>query len=192
MSRIFFTSDPHFLHDLVAKTRGYESAEEHDAVLIETINKTVTKRDTLWITGDLSMSSVTNTLDMVSKLNGVKRLVAGNHDSIHPLHKGSHNKMRRYLEVFDSVHLAEQLSLGGQKFNLSHFPYKGDHKPEERYVNWRLPVSNIPLICGHIHQEWNLINEPENDLWQLNVGADHRFSPFSSDEVRAMWDARNG
>lgn len=190
MSKIFFTSDPHFLHTFVAGTRGYETAEEHDGLLIEAVNKTVTKRDTLWILGDLSMSSLTNTLEMVDKLNGTKRLVFGNHDAGHPMHKGSFNKHRRYLEVFDSVHVAESVKIQNQSFNLSHFPMVGDHYDGDRFTGWRLREGPTPLLCGHVHHQWKL--STDNDMWQMNVGVDHQFEPYSADEIYETWKATNG
>lgn len=185
MSKVFFTSDPHFLHDFVARTRNFGSAVAHDEQLIDAINSTVSKRDTLWILGDLSMASVTNTIAMVEKLNGTKRLVFGNHDSGHPMHKGSYNKHRRYLEVFDSVHVAESVKIQGQDFNLSHFPMIGDHYDGDRYTGWRLRESATPLLCGHVHHQWKL--SQDKGLWQMNVGVDHQFKPYSSDEIFDFW-----
>ena len=180
MSVNYYTADLHFNHTFVAGTRNYESSEAHDEDLIERFNREVRKRDHLWILGDLCMGSLTKGLEQASRLNGVKHLVLGNHDTGHPMHKGSHNSMRRYLEVFDSVHLHEQHTIEGLKVNLSHFPYWGDHKPSDRHSEWRLPDCGTPLLHGHVHAEW-LLNEH-----LFNVGVDHGMAPIHRDVV-AEW-----
>lgn len=172
MSNIYYHSDWHFNHTFVAGTRGFDTAEAHDEWLIENINKTITKRDHLWVLGDVFMGSVTEGLKQVARLNGVKHLVLGNHDAAHPMHKGSHSKQRRFLEVFESVHLHEQHKIAGQAVNLSHFPYTGDHKAEDRYTQWRLRDEGLPLIHGHVHAEWMTRGR------QHNVGVDHASTPI--------------
>lgn len=179
MSVNYYTADLHFNHAFVAGTRNYVSAEAHDEDLIERFNREITKRDHLWILGDLCMGSLTEGLKQASRLNGVKHLVLGNHDAGHPMHKKSHSSMRRYLEVFESVHLHEQHTIEGRRVNLSHFPYRGDHKPDDRHTQWRLRDEGGPLIHGHVHGEWMV------DGRQLNVGVDHGAAPFHRDVVSA-------
>ena len=131
MGNVFFTSDLHLNHTFVAGTRDFDSSEAHDEALIERFNKIITKRDQLWVLGDVFMGSVTEGLKQVDRLNGIKHLVLGNHDAAHPLHKKSHTKQRRFLEVFESVHVHEQHVIHGQKVLLSHFPFQGDHADRE-------------------------------------------------------------
>ena len=79
MSRtIFFIADTHFEHKLVARLRGYESVEEHDEHLIDQWNATVGTRDTVWLLGDAVFGK--HNLWKLGRLNGIKRLVMGNHD----------------------------------------------------------------------------------------------------------------
>lgn len=179
MSVNYYTADTHFNHAFVASTRNFGSAEEHDEALIERFNREITKRDHLWILGDLCMGSLAEGLKQASRLNGIKHLVLGNHDASHPMHKKSHSSMRRYLDVFESVHLHEQHTIEGHKVNLSHFPYRGDHKPDDRHTQWRLRDEDLPLIHGHVHGEWIV------DGNQLNVGVDHGHGPLHRDVVAA-------
>ena len=180
MSNVFYTADLHFNHPFVAGTRGYDTAEEHDENLIREFNKRVHKKDHLWILGDLNHGSLTAGLAQASRLNGVKHLVLGNHDTAHPMHKRSHSQMKRYMEVFESVHLHEQHIIDKQHVNLSHFPYKGDHKPEDRHTQWRLRDEGLPLLHGHVHAEFML---SEN---QFNVGVDFGTAPLAREHVE-MW-----
>lgn len=179
MSSIFYTSDWHFNHDFVAQTRDFANAEEHDEALIEAINKTVTKRDQLWVLGDVFMGSVPKGLEKISRLKGTKHLVLGNHDEPFPGRGKSHSQMRRYHEVFESIHLHEQHIIDDQKVLLSHLPYKGDHSLDDRYLQWRLPDMGAPLLHGHVHDAWQFNGR------QFNVGVDHNFAPVPVDIVSA-------
>ncbi|UJQ87174.1 phosphoesterase [Arthrobacter phage BaileyBlu] len=167
MSTSYFHSDWHLNHDFVAGTRGFDSAEEHDEWLIDQINSRVTKRDHLWVLGDVFMGSVSAGLDKVSRIQGVKHLVLGNHDAAHPMHRRGRNHLRRFLDVFDSVQLHAETRLpGGRKVMLSHFPYEGDHTSEDRYAQWRLRDEGAFLVHGHVHDEWFQRGR------QINVGVD--------------------
>ena len=79
MSKILFTSDLHFGHEKVAGYRGFGSAEEHDDAIAERWRETVSPRDTVWILGDLAMSSPRAALELLAELPGQKHLIAGNH-----------------------------------------------------------------------------------------------------------------
>lgn len=177
MSVVYYHSDWHFNHAFVASTRGYDTAEAHDEWLIRNINSTVTKRDHLWVLGDVFMGSVTEGLKQIARVNGIKHLVLGNHDAAHPMHKGSHSKQRRFLEVFESVHLHEQHTINGRKVNLSHFPYSGDHYDKDRYEQWRLRDEGLWLINGHVHHAWPVSGR------QINVGVDYRHFPVPLERI---------
>lgn len=180
MGSVYYTSDWHFNHDFVAGTRDFADAEEHDEALIEAINKTVSKRDQLWVLGDVFMGSVTKGLEQIARVNGSKHLVLGNHDAPHPRHKKSHTQMRRFLEVFESVHVHEQHVIEGRKVLLSHYPFTGDHADrEDRDTQWRLPDEGLPLLHGHVHGEWEFNGR------MFNVGVDHNFAPVPVDRVSA-------
>lgn len=184
MSKVYFHSDWHFNHEFVAETRGFSSAAEHDETLIDAINSTVTKRDTIWVLGDVFMGSVSTALDKIRRVNGIKRLVLGNHDPAHPIHRKSLPHTRRFLDVFDSVSLHEQTTLpGGRKVLLSHFPYEGDHHDRgDRYKQWRLPDQGEWLIHGHVHDTWTLRGR------QFNVGVDKWPSPVEAGIVATLLD----
>ena len=54
--------------------------EAHDKWLIELWNKTVGKKDEVFIVGDFSFLSTEETKKLMGKLNGNKILILGNHD----------------------------------------------------------------------------------------------------------------
>tara|TARA_R110000737_G_scaffold346575_1_gene376534 strand:- start:88 stop:603 length:516 start_codon:yes stop_codon:yes gene_type:complete len=78
MGKIFIISDLHFGHTNMALKRGFVSAEEHDNYIIEKWNAVVTKKDTVWILGDITMEKAK--YEILDRLKGLKNVVLGNHD----------------------------------------------------------------------------------------------------------------
>jgi calcineurin-like phosphoesterase family protein len=79
MGKIFIISDLHFSHKNMALKRGFKDEIEHDNFIIEQWNKVVSKKDTVWILGDITMEKSTP-YTLLDKLNGYKKVVLGNHD----------------------------------------------------------------------------------------------------------------
>lgn len=115
MSRVYFSSDWHIGHKNIHKFRHpsngfpltFSDEAEHREWLFDWVVKHVTKRDTMYLLGDVAFSE--EALEAVSKLPGRKVLVKGNHDLIkHP----------RESQVYDQI-----LGLGKyKKYWLSHAP----------------------------------------------------------------------
>ena len=81
---IFFTADTHFGDAAILRQRGhlFASIAEHDEALIGRWNATVRPDDEVWHVGDFaSKASRTQVSEIFARLNGVKRLVRGNHDT---------------------------------------------------------------------------------------------------------------
>ena len=55
MSKVYLIGDTHWGHRNICKYRGehFSSMEDHDEILFEHIMETVTKRDVLWLMGDI-------------------------------------------------------------------------------------------------------------------------------------------
>lgn len=79
MSKVYFLSDPHFGHESMAKHRGFENVDAQDSFIIDNWNKTVSKKDTVWLLGDITMEK-SNYAKYLPKLNGLINVVLGNHD----------------------------------------------------------------------------------------------------------------
>ncbi len=79
MSRVFVASDLHLGHENMAKKRGFTTTEEHDEHIIKCWNSVVTKRDTVYCLGDLTMETSKH-YHLLTRLNGLIRVVGGNHD----------------------------------------------------------------------------------------------------------------
>lgn len=148
---VWFTSDPHFGHRLVADLRGFgEDAEEHDLTLMENWRKVVGSNDQVWVLGDLCMAHPEDALDIIEALPGTKHLIAGNHDGCHPMHRSAHRRVGAYLRAFASVQMAARRRISGEEVLLSHFPYSKD-RHEVRYTQWRLRDEGAWLLHGHTH-----------------------------------------
>lgn len=86
MGRIFVTADTHFGHRRILdfeSGRKFASIEEHDREIIARWNATVRKDDTVWHLGDVYFGGK-DAHGVLGELNGIKRLVLGNHD-VYPL-----------------------------------------------------------------------------------------------------------
>lgn len=181
MSNIWFTADHHFGHRNIIDhcERPYSSVEEMDENMIQRWNEVVGRTDTVYHLGDVGMGSDTHTLECVSRLNGRKILVWGNHDSVHPRHSKAMARQQTWAKYFAAQTMMAQVKLaGGRKILLSHYPYTEDHTEEARDMQWRPPNTGMFLLHGHVHNLW-LMKEG-----QLNVGVDvHNFYPVSIDEV---------
>lgn len=167
MNNVFYWSDPHFGHAFVAGLRGFADPDEHDNHLIQAWNATVTKRDTVWVLGDLAAASPTRALEIIRHLPGTKHLVFGNHDYGHPGRRNAQRLHRQYLAAFASVQSAATRVIEGRTVLLSHFPYDGDsHSEFDRHTQWRLRDEGNWLVHGHVHDEFDVRRT------QINVGVD--------------------
>lgn len=158
MTTTFFTSDIHLGHKKVSELRGFKTTEEHDAHIVSTWNSVVSKKDTVYLLGDISLSAYPYALDLIkNQLNGAKHLISGNHDIVHPMHKRGHSRAEqmRWLDVFQTISPFIRKTHDGREYLLSHFPYEewgdGESRGGSRYNQYRLPNKGVPLLHGHTH-----------------------------------------
>ena len=79
MSLVYVISDTHFGHENMAIHRGFKNSEKQDNLIIDNWNKTVKKKDVVLLLGDITMESP-KFYHYLAKLNGLKRVILGNHD----------------------------------------------------------------------------------------------------------------
>jgi len=156
MSSVYFTSDLHFdHHNLVDFRRGVHgvdliSTQDMNEWIVEKHNEVVKKKDDIvWILGDVSWS--VEGLKYLNEMNGVKRLVLGNHDT-----EGRKLHVKEFLPYFESIHGA----LKKYDMIMTHVPIH----PQELVFRWTHNVH------GHIH---HLERQIEDDRY-LNVNIDVR------------------
>lgn len=128
---IYTIADLHLGHINLALHRGFKCVEEQDELIISNWNKTISKKDVVYILGDITMEK-----DLYSKylpkLNGIKNVVLGNHDM--PQHvKSLLEHVNKVMGMFDIK--------GG---TLTHCPI---HPMELQNGRFRFNIH------GHIHEE---------------------------------------
>ena len=166
----FFTSDLHIGHDkdFVWEARGFNSIEEHDTQIILNWNAVVAPEDTVYILGDLCMGGNEPEWNRVYKvLNGTKKFVHGNHDTI--------AKVGRYVNEYNM----EDLGLAAiyqyskkRKFYLSHYPTFVNNHKEEKFF-W--------CLAGHTHNK-NVFQFGEHCVYNVAMDA-HNCTPISIDTI---------
>lgn len=116
--KIFFTSDIHFCHDreFLYKPRGFDSISEMNDAIVERWNNVVGKEDTVYILGDLMLCNNEMGVELLCGLNGMKRIIRGNHDTDNRV------ELYRSLPNVLSVEDAAYFKWNGYKFFLTHFP----------------------------------------------------------------------
>ena len=116
MPSIFLVSDTHFGHkgvchftrnDGVTKLRPWDSAEEMDEAMVKAWNETVRPNDKVYHLGDVVINR--KALNIMSRLNGDKVLIRGNHDIFPDV------EYRKYFRELRAYHVMNGMI-------LSHIP----------------------------------------------------------------------
>jgi calcineurin-like phosphoesterase family protein len=167
----WFTADLHLGHENIIGycDRPFANAQDMNQSLVEGWNDAVGTDDTVWVLGDVALGRISETLAMISDLNGRKLLVAGNHDRCWAGHgRRAEGWTERYLDAgFAEVHQGHvQLPVAGREVLACHFPYHGDSRDRDRYTEHRPADRGQWLLHGHVHERWR-----QQDR-MINVGVD--------------------
>lgn len=168
----WFTSDLHFGHnkEFLYKPRGFGSIKEHDDAILRNINLCVGSYDTLYILGDVMLNDNDHGLDYLSKLNGHKKIIIGNHDT--------DNRIKLYKEVDDVEVLGYSFLIKScnYRFLISHYPticnnMDNDKKLKDRVIN----------LFGHTHSSELFYGR---NIFMYNVALDaHNNYPISTESI---------
>jgi len=132
MSRVYAISDLHLKHkNLVHWWTGkkFKTIEEHDEWLVESINSVVTKRDTLWILGDIAWNNAA--LKLLGEIKGYKKLLLGNHDGMKSAEYAKYGRLMPGLVKY-------------KNFWLSHCPIHPDELRGMRNIHGHVHHNPIP------------------------------------------------
>lgn len=182
---VWYTSDPHWGHRFVAGLRGFgEDAYEHDEWLRKTYAAAFKPGDVVWWLGDLTVrlapvDAAATTIATCS--NADHRLIYGNHDAGHPMHREAHRHQRAYYGFKLAAPFAKRKLPKVGEVHLSHFPYTGDHGVD-RYSQWRLRDLGVPLIHGHTHGT-EVVTRTDAGTLQIHVGIDAWRRPVPEHEI---------
>lgn len=168
----YFTSDLHFGHTRYAPQRGFRDTDEMDSALVAGWNGVVQPRDTVYVLGDVALCRPERATELVSKLNGRKHLIFGNHDR----HLRKNSKFLVYFESANdllTIKLPDNTVESGMRLIvLCHYPL----------VVWDRSHYGSFSLCGHSHG--TLPDDPHS--LRLDVGVDvWNFQPVSFEAIRA-------
>lgn len=170
----FFTSDLHLFHKNVIKhaNRPYANVEEMNESLVNNWNSKVGKGDEVYLLGDVSFGSVSDTVDLLNTMNGNKFLVPGNHDKA-ALRR--HEFIRCFEKVIPLMEIDvadEDAKHGKQRIVMCHYSMRVWNK--SHYGSWHL--------YGHSHG--TLPDDPHSKSFDVGVDPNNYF-PLSYEEVKA-------
>ena len=168
---IYFTADHHFGHANIIRHCGrpFSSAEEMDASLLEKWNSCIDQHDTVYILGDLFFRNIVPARDYLSKMNGKKHLLIGNHDK-------DWMKRIELPDFFVSVSHMLETSDGSHRITMCHYPL----------MTWNGVAKGSYMIHGHIHNKTDaeyiaLVRSMPN---LLNAGVDiNGYRPVTFNEL---------
>lgn len=180
MPNTWFISDPHVGHKNIIKycNRPFASTDEMDKTLIKNWNAVVEPEDTVHILGDLAFcTSPGHAYSILSKLNGIKHVIEGNHDAIAlQLHA-------TYDGLFASWNRIDEIEVEGQRIVLCHYAMR----------EWHHALRGTWHLFGHTHATLRPFGK------SVDVGVDNVseivpgafFRPVSFAELKTFMDKRS-
>lgn len=168
MSKMWFTSDHHFGHENIIKycNRPFVSVDEMNRILIQNYNSVVAYNDVVYFIGDIGFMQDDALVTLLSRLNGSKILIYGNHDKV--IRKSE----QKFKKVFS--HIRDYLEVSGekQKYILCHYPM----------LSWNGSGRGNIMLHGHAHGNTNYGHI--KDMKIMDVGVDcHNYFPISEEDV---------
>ena len=156
---IRYIADLHFDYDSIIAydNRPFDDLEEMHESMIGNWNRAVTSSEDLtWILGDFCSGGAERWEMLLSRLNGRKALILGNHDDP--------DTVQAVRPLFEEVTEYREFVDAGRHVVLCHYPILGfrDH-----YFGWY-------HLYGHVHSsyEWNVTENAKRLLKKLYVRDD--------------------
>lgn len=204
---IYFISDLHFFHSNIFKYEPIrkEKFENHQAYIkkiVENWNSVVNKDDEVYIVGDLFVGfnqfkkdlKIENESEkeiakkILSKLNGKKYLIKGNHDK----------KTNSWYEDtgIEEVLLSKPLTFNNKNYFLLHYPICDEYTSKSKDLDYLKIVKaelqncgDFIIIHGHTHSNVWCQN---CDLKHFNVSIEQiDFTPISIKDVENKLEKEN-
>lgn len=162
--KTFLIGDTHFGHSNIltfkkqdgSPLRVFDNIYEHDEYLIYKWNLVVKPEDKVYHLGDVGFRNFTVLNQILSRLNGSKILIKGNHDNM---------KLSQYAQHFKDIRGSHTLD----KFILTHIPIHPDS-----LSRW---VGNIH---GHMHSN----SLPDSRYINVSVEQLNDYTPIDFEEIK--------
>lgn len=160
MARVFFTSDLHFGHDSLCNSVRNMTADESYDLIRHNWNKVVTKRDLVYVLGDITMEKHQHIEAFLSGLNGQICIIGGNHD------------YKRCCKEYQRLGIPVMGVLEYKGFMCTHIPI---HPRELQFCRGN--------IHGHIHaKDTNSLNYVGDRYFNVNIEL-HNYTPVLFDDI---------
>lgn len=199
--KIYFTADWHIGHANVLEmdSRPWSTTEEMHEGLIKNFNYLVPEHGITYFLGDMGLCSGNLLRSVITRLNGTKILIRGNHDG---------NIFSMYHAGFDVVIDKAQITIGKNIVTMTHCPLKGVFRedvtgmrgvPDDHTDNWHGESKNKDRFSiedfgqfhlhGHIHSP-NSGKSVKILGRQMDVGVPAwKYKPVSLSEIES-WIAK--
>lgn len=156
----YFTSDPHYRHKNIIKyqNRPFRDVNHMNEMLIQNWNTRVQPEDTCYCLGDFGFGDVNDLEPILSRLQGHKHLIIGNHD-----------REGRKLKGWETVQSYVETHVNGQHIVLFHYAPR----------IWNRAHCGTIALYGHSHGHM-----PGNSQ-SLDVGVDcWEYRPVTLREIK--------
>lgn len=157
----------------MGKGRPFDSLEEMTESLISNWNERVKPGDMIYHLGDFMLTWGKKHIDdvdrMISRLNGCKFLIRGNHDRKEVYRNERWNKVDKYYEIKSPI--------DGTTIVMCHYPIR----------SWNKQGKGSFMLHGHCHGN---LRQPPGRI--MDVGVDcNNFAPVSIEEVHEFMKNRD-
>ena len=166
----FFTADTHIADAHILRMRSFASIDQHDEALIARWNARIAPDDDVWHVGDVFGGiGRERCTTLFARLNGVKRLVIGNHDSNRVL------ELPWAMPPVAQARVTLKTTAGAEvRLFLAHYPMR----------SWPGLWRGTRHLHGHTHAMLPGTSQ------SCDVGADAwDYTPATLDEIVARQDA---
>jgi calcineurin-like phosphoesterase family protein len=173
IKKIFFTSDLHCGHanSIIFDKRPFTDLDHMHKVLINNFNSTVPVDGITYFLGDIGVKDAKTTKDVITKMNGTKVLILGNHD------KGS-NAM--YNAGFDVVLNSASMVIANEIVTMSHCPLPGIRREDTTGMRGSIEGENWH---GELRPHFKQYQVPNFGQFHLSG---HIHSPNGGKSVRVL------
>lgn len=196
---IFFSSDWHIGHESVLKydSRPFTDINHMSRVLINNYNSVVPDDGLCYLLGDMGLCSNDTLKKVISKLNGTKVLILGNHDG----------GIQAMLNAgFDAVMHSSSIFIANKRVTMTHCPLRGIEREksdnmapgenwhgESRHKQYSIEAHDGFHLHGHIHSHPDRKEKSLRVLdRQMDVGVvANKYRPVSISEIES-WIALYG
>lgn len=176
---IYYISDLHLGDQRIIELckRPFASIDDYEKYLIDKWNSKITKDDDVYLLGDMGCS-IEIVKSFISKVNGRKHLIIGNHDE-------EYVDDYKHLDLFVNIDKLLYINDSGRRVCVCHYPL----------MDWFYGSQIIYHVYGHIHNKnaansGYLYQEIENyykNKPAFNASVDViNFEPVTLDELIKM------